>query len=1069
MKKRLKRILSVLLVAVMLVGIAPVGGVDFTPKVSAKDISSYSVGDTITYGSYPQSRVTDSATLSKLDGVYKNWESYGYYVGTGSYADGKMTASDFMKYYDFSYENIKYRAVTFSAYRPGYTYQSSSPNNSFQDDNGYYVNKVYYFKYEPLTWRVLNPATGYIMCNQIVDSQEYQQFIYKSGKNIYNSLSCSIFASDWDSSSVKQWLNDSFYNTAFTDIEKSYINKSDLGNIFLLSYEDTLNASYGFSSDTNITHTRTLKSTAYAQCQGCWRDYRGQSRWWGSTPGVSSGIASGVGYEGGAYHDFDGCSCNYEGIVPACKINLQIFIDKQATITGTFESYVVSVLTTESATQQAKAWISSITVDGKEYNIDGQLLPFETDRLDTYDKYIGQKVALSLTNNIVTKIKFVSEIKTNLNCTISSDKDNLNYTNGKYSDKELNLKILINNCVSGDNALGAGLDELGVYVESVTLSTSNKDLLTFNKGWWIFKGDGDSEITIPVNKTIPCGDSCGIISLEDIPDISAKLDVNTSHKISKDKASESATIICTIKGSQNGKSFLGSGSRTFTVSNNDYSEPSTVSDVERAAAKALGDVQGSMTLTDMDLNGSLSKLCTQEQLEQVKNLLFCAVALYQCPKKSFSEYLDDKIMEKVFGVQTNLIGSYNGKVVLTTYIKHKNYGKLEIQFSVDFSKYLLSGIDIGALGFDVQYNVTGGSGKKNIPSEISQSGSCGMVAQVNMKNFCNAMEKIALSELKKAYNKGRGNDLNKAVDVIFGKTFNNVLKATKKLHIINVGSASDIEWSILTMAKKKYTIKCPVDVYIYDNSGNMAAGVVGDRITINDSNIDITLNGDIKNVTIYDGDYTFEYVSTAKGILNIEIGEYANDEQQLRAVTMENIPLEIGKSYKQKSDGKIFNDSDYSLIEKDETEFTHTSDVDCIHSHVSNGEWKESGYGYKYSLCSVCNEWIIEPSSVFYKVKSVSLGDISLNYKKSTTLKPTITADEGAKYTVKYSTSNPKVATVDKNGKVTATKRGSGSATITCTVTDSNGNTVTDTCKVNVKLSFGQWLIVIVLFGWIWY
>ncbi len=44
-----------------------------------------------------------------------------------------------------------------------------------------------------------------------------------------------------------------------------------------------------------------------------------------------------------------------------------------------------------------------------------------------------------------------------------------------------------------------------------------------------------------------------------------------------------------------------------------------------------------------------------------------------------------------------------------------------------------------------------------------------------------------------------------------------------------------------------------------------------------------------------------------------------------------------------------------------------------------------------------------------------------------------------------------------------------GTATITCTVTDSNGNTVQDTCKVTVKYSFGQWLIVILLFGWIWH
>lgn len=78
-----------------------------------------------------------------------------------------------------------------------------------------------------------------------------------------------------------------------------------------------------------------------------------------------------------------------------------------------------------------------------------------------------------------------------------------------------------------------------------------------------------------------------------------------------------------------------------------------------------------------------------------------------------------------------------------------------------------------------------------------------------------------------------------------------------------------------------------------------------------------------------------------------------------------------------------------------------------------------------------------------------------------------INADEGAEYTVTYTSSNPSVARVDENGKVYGAKK--GSADITVTVTDSYGNSVSDTCKVNVKYTFGQWLIVIVLFGWIWY
>lgn len=101
-------------------------------------------------------------------------------------------------------------------------------------------------------------------------------------------------------------------------------------------------------------------------------------------------------------------------------------------------------------------------------------------------------------------------------------------------------------------------------------------------------------------------------------------------------------------------------------------------------------------------------------------------------------------------------------------------------------------------------------------------------------------------------------------------------------------------------------------------------------------------------------------------------------------------------------------------------------------------------------------------------VKSVKIDDnAEINYKSSYKISSEITAESGAEYTAEWQSSNPKVASVDKDGKVTALKK--GTAKITCTVTDSYGNTVSDTCNVTVKYSFGQWLIIILLFGWIWY
>lgn len=125
--------------------------------------------------------------------------------------------------------------------------------------------------------------------------------------------------------------------------------------------------------------------------------------------------------------------------------------------------------------------------------------------------------------------------------------------------------------------------------------------------------------------------------------------------------------------------------------------------------------------------------------------------------------------------------------------------------------------------------------------------------------------------------------------------------------------------------------------------------------------------------------------------------------------------------------------------------------------------------GTKTQSCSVCGKLLKTETIPMLpaKVHSVSVSGVSLDYKSTGTIATAINADTGAKYTVTYSSSNSTVASVDANGKVTAGK--TGNATITCTVTDEYGNVVTDTCEVKVSYNWWQWIIVIVLFGWIWY
>ena len=101
------------------------------------------------------------------------------------------------------------------------------------------------------------------------------------------------------------------------------------------------------------------------------------------------------------------------------------------------------------------------------------------------------------------------------------------------------------------------------------------------------------------------------------------------------------------------------------------------------------------------------------------------------------------------------------------------------------------------------------------------------------------------------------------------------------------------------------------------------------------------------------------------------------------------------------------------------------------------------------------------------RVYNVSTASMSMYYKSKEALIYKVRADEGADYKVTFKSSNPEIATVDKNGIVYGAKN--GTTTITVTVKDSNGNIFKDTCTVQVQYNVLQWIIVILLFGWIWY
>ena len=298
----------------------------------------------IYFGSYPQSEVTDTSITTALCSAAgtlptssdsQKWTSYAYYF--------EGSPSDYMWYIDLEYSGEKYRGVYFTSYRPSYftNVSSSSANspaaNSCQDENGYDPGNVYWFKYDPIKWRILSEFDGeaLILCESIIDAREYypsrstSSFAHNGGTGLAN---------NYELSNIRKWLNDTFYNTAFTDLQREIIlltmvdngiastgdssNQSEFSNtedkVFLLSLAEVQNSEYGFLDNAS----RQKKTTDYANSQGAFQNSMVIKCWWLRSPvyGSYGYYVYCVDSEHTSSLCYVGTTCY--GVVPALKISL---------------------------------------------------------------------------------------------------------------------------------------------------------------------------------------------------------------------------------------------------------------------------------------------------------------------------------------------------------------------------------------------------------------------------------------------------------------------------------------------------------------------------------------------------------------------------------------------------------------------------------------------------------------------------------------------------------------------------------------------------------------------------
>lgn len=173
---------------------------------------------------------------------------------------------------------------------------------------------------KPIEWIVMKNEGNQVLLlsKYVLDAKSYNE---------------ELEAVTWETSDIRQWLNNEFYTTAFNKSEKAKIQTSLIKNeynsehgtsggndtedkVFLLSEKE---AETLFSNDDE----RIAKATGYAEKSGAYVNEKKEAVWWLRSPGDDSNVAAEVDC-GGCIYEY-GCYVDrsIDGVRPALHLNLQ--------------------------------------------------------------------------------------------------------------------------------------------------------------------------------------------------------------------------------------------------------------------------------------------------------------------------------------------------------------------------------------------------------------------------------------------------------------------------------------------------------------------------------------------------------------------------------------------------------------------------------------------------------------------------------------------------------------------------------------------------------------------------
>lgn len=237
----------------------------------------------------PQNMSNNASSTDYAIG-YLGYIEMGYYPQT--VADRKAVAqmskvTDSTGYYYSTYDNEHYEKVSIP------NLASLTQNTyEFSTQDKIESNKTYYFKVEKIRWDVygrVNVSNAkinlFLVSHVILDSSAYQKsYDLNSNSNTYEIKNSDgsftgIAANSWEHSTLREFLNTTFYNKAFSNEEKEIIVAQDTNTANISD-----NVSILSGSDIVQWGNTTAQVSDYARVRNTFMDtnrtYYGNGRYW---------------------------------------------------------------------------------------------------------------------------------------------------------------------------------------------------------------------------------------------------------------------------------------------------------------------------------------------------------------------------------------------------------------------------------------------------------------------------------------------------------------------------------------------------------------------------------------------------------------------------------------------------------------------------------------------------------------------------------------------------------------------------------------------------------------------